>query len=113
MTGHTKQVGSLAVSPDGGVAASGGWDSTVRFWDLATGHEIRQFARHPGDASSVIWSVTFSHDGRYLLIGCNDKKAILLTVASASEVRSFEFFCRCSIICRIFAGWKDRNDGGF
>jgi WD40 repeat protein/uncharacterized caspase-like protein len=90
LTGHTKQVESVAVSPDGTLIASGAMDSTVRFWDLATGREIRRYVRRSGDSSYAIWSVAFSHDGKYVLIGCNDAKAALLAVANANETRSFE-----------------------
>ena len=41
MNGHTGKVTALAFSPDGKTLASGGVDKSVRFWDAATGKEIR------------------------------------------------------------------------
>ena len=38
-----KGVSSVALSWDGQILASGGWDNTVRLWDVKTGKEIRSF----------------------------------------------------------------------
>src|SRR5262249_3265560 len=36
---HGSQVSALAISPDGKLLASGGWDQTVKVWDLNTGKQ--------------------------------------------------------------------------
>jgi WD40 repeat protein len=46
LTGHTNDVKSVAISPDGQTLASGSYDNTVRLWDVATGRELRQLTGH-------------------------------------------------------------------
>ena len=53
----------VAFSLDGKLALLGGWDRTVRLWDVANWREIMVFNGHTNRVSSV----AFSPDGRY---GC-------------------------------------------
>lgn len=47
--GHANVVTSVAFSPDGKEILSGGWDKTIRLWDVATRQEIRRFgSAEPG-----------------------------------------------------------------
>jgi WD40 repeat protein/serine/threonine protein kinase len=65
--GHVSWIKGLALSPDGKILASGGYDRTVRTWDAATGKELtcRPHASH-------VVSVAFSPDGKTLAAGCGD-----------------------------------------
>jgi WD40 repeat protein len=60
---HGGNVLSIAFSPDGKTLASAGSDRKIRFWDLATGKEIRQFS-----ARGAISGIAFSPDGRTLAL---------------------------------------------
>ena len=84
LRGTTGAVHSLAVSPDGRMAVSGGDDKYVRVWDLRTGTESRRFP-----CSDTVLCVALSPDGRTALAGCQDRKLQLLDLVSGSEIRTF------------------------
>ncbi len=52
----------VAVSPDGKTLASGGDDSTIRFWDVASGKERNTI--QVADGAEWIGSLAFSPDGK-------------------------------------------------
>lgn len=68
--GGCSGVNDVAFDPYGKLLASAGFDKTVRLWDVNSG---KQIAVLKGFADSVS-SVTFSPDGRYLVVGCHDGK---------------------------------------
>jgi WD40 repeat protein len=53
LTGHTGDVCSVAVLPDGRRAISGAEDKTIRLWDLETGSELHRFDGHENWVNSV------------------------------------------------------------
>src|SRR5262245_25824873 len=52
----------LALSPDGAVAATSGYDGMVRLWDATTGQLLRVLVGH----DSYTFGLGWSPDGRYL-----------------------------------------------
>ena len=79
--GHTYIIESVAYSPDGKLIASASDDMTIRFWEVASGKELRSF----GDGAK---SVAFSPDGLYLASASWDKTVRLWEVSSGKELRS-------------------------
>jgi len=68
-SGHTDSVAALAVSPDEQTALSGGFDATLRQWNLATGE---LFNTLPLEDASIITSAHYSADGTQALVTAID-----------------------------------------
>jgi WD40 repeat protein len=62
LRGHHKTVNSLAYSPDGSHIVSGSKDGTIRFWDTASGQELRCCL-----LGNAVRNVSFSSDGMRIL----------------------------------------------
>jgi WD40 repeat protein len=60
LVGHNN-VAQGYFSPDGQTIISGSNDSTIRFWDVETGEEVRRI----NTLSGPIWDICLSPDGRY------------------------------------------------
>jgi WD40 repeat protein len=48
LTGHSGEVNSVAISPDGKRIVSGADDDLVKIWDTDTGAEVSSFVRLRG-----------------------------------------------------------------
>lgn len=70
-------VRGLAVSPDGGVVASGDEKGFLRLWDARTGEKLFQ-----GKTGLVIQSLSFSEDGKRLAVALWDSTIGILDVNS-------------------------------
>ena len=66
--GHTDQVGALAFSLDGTFLVSGGYDRTVKLWDVQTGGVVKTFHGH----TRVVCSVSISPDCTTIASGSLD-----------------------------------------
>jgi WD40 repeat protein len=64
---------SLSFSPDSNWLASGGYDGTVRIWEIATGTEVLRRKGHEG----WVLQVEFGSDGRTVLSSSLDLTALL------------------------------------
>ena len=70
LIGHRAGVSAVRFSHDGRLVLTGSADGTVRLWSVATGKEIRRYGEHGSALISVVYSVAFSPDDRYVLAGC-------------------------------------------
>ena len=105
--GHDGWVRTVAFSPDGRTAVSGGFvgDSVsaavnpgeLILWNLETGEEVRRFGGESGGHPSGVQAVAFSPDGRTVLASSGlfadvlmEFSLILWDVGTGEMVRSFE-----------------------
>ncbi len=82
---RSRAVQALAVAPDEQHAISGGTDSVLRLWDLASGSLVREI-RQPGEVRAVV----FTGDGLRAVSACSDGSTRLIEVASGKTVRTFD-----------------------
>ncbi|HXT62365.1 MAG TPA: caspase family protein [Pyrinomonadaceae bacterium] len=94
--GHSTAILSVAFSPDGRFAMTGGADWNAILWNVGTGKELRRLEGH----TFHVTSVAFSPDSKLALTAAGnkfaptvpsvDKTARLWDVATGKEVRRFE-----------------------
>jgi WD40 repeat protein len=85
--GHSGRVQALAFSADGRMLASGSDDLTIRFWEVATGKELKTLVGH---TANVIF-LAFSPDGKRLVSAAKGQEAITLwDVSTGKELGAIE-----------------------
>ena len=66
LTGSNAALASVAFSADGHTLASGGFDGTVRLWDVSDPAHPKPLIQPLTGANAPVFSVTFSPDGHTL-----------------------------------------------
>ncbi|MHB2020810.1 MAG: protein kinase family protein, partial [Candidatus Xenobia bacterium] len=92
LRGHDALVRAVAFSPDSRLLASGGWDGTLRLWDLRKGNECRIFKRDGQPA--WIWSIAFSPNGK-MVAAADDRSALVFEVDSGKVISTMPHPVRC------------------
>ena len=89
-SGHSNEVRSLVVSPDGKLLATAGGApgqfGEVKVWDVATGKELRNWRGHRDN----IFAIAFSPDGKQLATCSYDKLIKLWDTATGNEVKTLK-----------------------
>jgi RNA polymerase sigma factor (sigma-70 family) len=81
--GHTKAITSVAFSRDCKALATGSADQTIRFWDPATGDELRK----PYSAQDKVRCISYSPDGQSVAV--LGDRVQLFDSATANEKATF------------------------
>ena len=97
LRGHTGGIRTIAFAPKAGgshpkaagshprgLVATGGWDHSVRVWDIATGKEVHKFLDPKGQYN--ITSIAFTPDGKRIVAGGLDKIVRMWDLASNNLV---------------------------
>lgn len=90
--GHDTAVGTLTVSPDGKILASGDYKATLRLWDTGTGKLLRSLAGSDGGVSHYL----FSADGQRM-ISVNDVRTNQGRQFQVWEVATGKELCHLTI----------------
>jgi mono/diheme cytochrome c family protein len=83
--GHTDALYSLALSPDGGILATGSYDQKIKFWNTADGAEVRTLKGHIGG----VFGLSFRPDGKVLASASADRTVKLWDVATGKRLDTF------------------------
>ncbi|HEY1039143.1 MAG TPA: caspase family protein [Bacteroidia bacterium] len=88
--GHKGQIRELLVTKDKKQVVTGGFDKTIRVWDIETGEQVREILGQIGTGSyGMIYCMALSPDNKYLAaggwFGKNDASTDL------SDIRVFDF----------------------
>ena len=78
---HAGSIESIAVSPDGRLAVTGGW--ALSLWDIATGRCLYTF----GGPTAAILDVAWTPDGRYVVTGTSDEEVRVWDIVTGECVQ--------------------------
>ncbi len=77
-------INGAAVSPDGRVLATVGWDRKVQLWDLATWSKLRSYGGH----EHVVWCVAISPDSRLIASVGEDRRIRVWDLETSRDIWS-------------------------
>lgn len=83
--GHRDSLYAVALSPDGALVATAGYDQQISLWDAASGQPGRTITGHSG----AVFDLDFSPDGRWLASASADRTVKLWDVSSGQRLDTF------------------------
>lgn len=85
LKGHKDSLYAAALSPDGKLLATAGYDQQIILWDLATGQQQGALEGHSG----AVFDLAFNNDGRLLASASADRTVKLWDVAARKRLDTF------------------------
>lgn len=86
---HTKEVKSLAYSPDGTELASASVDHTIRIWDTEDGSNVRVLQGH----TDTVNSVAYSPDSKWIVSASGDRSVGVWDAETGRLVQRLHHYC--------------------
>jgi WD40 repeat protein len=91
---HSKWIRKVVASPDGKLVASVADDMVCRIWEAGSGKLVRELKGHkeqtPQHFVSMLYAVTFSHDGKLLATGDKVAHVVVWDVATGKQLGSVD-----------------------
>ena len=84
LRGHTQNLSSVCVTPDGTRIVSASEDNTVKVWDMETGEELRTLNGHTNTALSIC----VTPDGTRIVSGSGDNTVKVWDMETGEELRT-------------------------
>src|SRR5450755_2576567 len=90
LKGHSSEVFSIAVSPDGQILASGSWDKSIKLWKLHSGELLRTMPEKVPQTplGEGFFSVAISPDGQILASGGKSQDIKLWDLHTGKRLRT-------------------------
>ena len=83
---HNNPILAVKISPDGKMIASGGWDKTIKLWNLQTGQLLKTFIGH----EQLVSAIAFSPDSQILASGSKDSSIKLWNIQTGELIRTLK-----------------------
>jgi WD40 repeat protein len=81
---HQDLIYAVAISPDGKLLATCGYDRIIHLWDTTTGKPVKDLRDH----SDAVYAVAFSPDGKLLASGSADRAVKIWDVAGGTRLHT-------------------------
>src|SRR5258707_1190886 len=93
--GHSREITSVAWSPDDRQIVSGSRDKTVQIWDARVGNTLYTYRGHTKEVYAVAWSP----DGKFIASAGEDKTVRIWDAATGNTI--YIYHCHTSAVCAI------------
>jgi WD40 repeat protein/tRNA A-37 threonylcarbamoyl transferase component Bud32 len=84
LTGHLDTVWAVAIDPDGKTLISGGFDKTIKLWNLNTGKLLQTLTGH----ADAVRAIATSPDGKIMASGSGDKTIKIWNLQTGELLRT-------------------------
>ena len=84
--GHTKEINTVAITPNGKYVVSGSEDCTIRVWDFDTGGLASTLEGHKDSVNAI----AITPNGKYVVSGSNDRSIQIWNLETGEFIRALK-----------------------